>query len=53
MPSLEEDIDAAVKAFGVANVGLVWALGNYNWSSAEERDAFLTAARLSGVDPSA
>lgn len=53
MPSLEDDIDAVVKSVGVHNVGVVWALGNYNWSSAEERDAFLSAVRLSGVDPSA
>jgi hypothetical protein len=52
MPSLEEDIDAAVKAFGTQNVGLVWGLGTYNWKSAEERDAFISQAKLSGVDPS-
>lgn len=51
MPSLEEDIDAAVKAFGTQNVGLVWGIGSHTWASAEERDAFISQARLSGVDP--
>lgn len=51
MPRLEEDIAAAVAALGVENVGLVWGIGTHNWTSAEERDGFLAAARLSGVDP--
>lgn len=51
MPRLEEDIAAAVDSFGVQNIGLVWGVGMHHWTSAQERDAFLSAARLSGVDP--
>lgn len=51
MPRLEEDIAAAVEAFGAENVGLVWGVGTYHWASAEERDGFLHAAKTSGVDP--
>ena len=53
MPRFEEDIAAAVDAFGLENVGLIWGIGTHHWSSAEERDAFLKAAKMSGVDPSA
>ena len=51
MPRLEEDIAAAVDAFGVENIGLVWGIGTHHWKSSEERDAFLRAARMSGVNP--
>lgn len=50
MPSLEEDIDAAVKVFGTENLGLIWGLGQHPWKSAEERDAFLNAAKMIGAN---
>lgn len=50
MPSLEEDIDAAVQVFGTRNVGLIWGLGTYPWRSAEERDQFLATVKMTGVD---
>ena len=43
MPSLPEDISAAVDAFGVEYVGIVWGIGMTPWESAEQRDSFLRA----------
>lgn len=51
MPRLEDDIAAAVDAFGVQNVGLVWGLGTHDWTDEQERDSFLKAAKMSGVNP--
>lgn len=41
MPSLEEDIAAAVDVLGLHATGIVFGIGMTNWKSAEERDAFL------------
>lgn len=41
MPSLPEDIAAAVDAIGIEKVGLIWGIGMTDWASAEERDQFL------------
>lgn len=41
MPSLPEDIAAAVDALGVEAVGVIWGIGMTDWDSAEQRDAFL------------
>ena len=41
MPSLEEDIAAAVDALGLHATGIVFGIGMTNWKSAEERDTFL------------
>lgn len=43
--SFQDDIAAAVEAFGVEDVGLIWGLGMAPWVSDERRDAFLTAAK--------
>jgi len=43
--SFEEDIAAAVNAFGVQDIGLIWGLGLTLWKSDEERDSFLRAAK--------
>lgn len=42
MPSLPEDIAAAVDALGVEAVGVIWGIGMTDWESAEQRDAFLS-----------
>lgn len=41
MPSLEEDIAAAVDAIGLHAVGIVWGIGMTNWESPQQRDEFL------------
>jgi hypothetical protein len=41
MPSLPEDIAAAVDALGVEPVGVIFGIGLTDWESAEQRDAFL------------
>jgi len=43
MPSLPEDISAAVDAVGVEPVGIIWGIGMTPWESAEQRDSFLRA----------
>lgn len=48
MPSLEEDIAAAVDALGVEAAGVVWGIGLTNWSSAEQRDSFLASVTRKG-----
>jgi len=42
--AFEDDIAAAVDAFGVKNIGLVWGLGMAQWESTQQRDEFLKAA---------
>ena len=41
----QEDIAAAVSAFGTKNVGLIWGLGMFPWEDDVQRDAFLKAAK--------
>lgn len=41
MPSLQEDVAAAVDALGVEKVGLIWGIGNTDWKDADERDQFI------------
>lgn len=41
MPSLEEDIAAAVDVLGLHATGIVFGIGMTNWESAEQRDGFL------------
>lgn len=36
-----DNIDAAVRRFGLADPGLVWGLANVDWPSPQERDQFL------------
>ena len=43
----QEDIDAAVKRFGVKDIGLIWGLGTTSWGDDNQRDAFLDAAKKS------
>lgn len=50
MPRLEEDIDAAVRVFGTANVGLVWGLATMHWPSADVRDSFFATIVNAGLD---
>ena len=42
MPSFVEDASAAVRALGVAPVGIIWGIAHANWESAEQRDEFLS-----------
>jgi hypothetical protein len=43
MPSFIENVSAAVDYFGVEPVGIVFGIGQTNWDSSEQRDAFLYA----------
>jgi len=43
--SFQNDIDAAVKVFGVKDIGLIWGLGMVQWESDEDRDSFLQASK--------
>ena len=43
----QEDIDAAVKTFGIKDIGLIWGLGTMSWDNDDQRDAFLTVAKKS------
>ena len=43
----QQDIDAAVKRFGVKDIGLIWGLGTTPWDDDDQRDAFLDAAKKS------
>lgn len=45
--AFKDDIDAAVKVFGVTDIGLVWGLGMVNWKDDSERDSFLQASKRS------
>jgi len=47
MPSLPEDIAAAVDALGVEPVGIIWGIGMTDWDSPEQRDSFL--AEITGM----
>lgn len=41
MPNWVDDIAAAVDHLGPEPVGIIWGIGQTNWESAEQRDAFL------------
>jgi hypothetical protein len=41
MPSLPEDIAAAVDYLGVEPVGIIFGIGMTDWDSPEQRDSFL------------
>jgi len=45
--SFVKNIDAGVKALGLRNAPVVYALARVNWDSVADRDAFLSWA---GVD---
>lgn len=42
--AFEDDLAAAVRAFGVDKIGLVWGMAMADWESPEQRDQFLNAA---------
>lgn len=46
--SFYDNIDATVRAIGVTQPGVVWALAGVSWDSVSDRDAFL--ASLTGRD---
>lgn len=43
--AFEDDIAAAVDAFGIDNIGLIWGIGMTTWESPQKRDEFLQAAK--------
>jgi hypothetical protein len=43
--AFKDDLAAAVDAFGVDDVGLIWGLANVAWESDSQRDAFLATAK--------
>lgn len=50
MPSLPEDIAAAVDAIGLEPVGIIWGIAHTKWDSAEQRDQFLASIARKGAD---
>lgn len=46
--SFYDNLDATVKAVGLSQPGVVWALAGVSWDSVSDRDAFL--ATLTGRD---
>lgn len=48
MPSWIENVAAAVDRLGVEPAGVVWGIAMTDWSSVEERDAFLDAITRKG-----
>jgi hypothetical protein len=43
VPKFVENLDAAVSAVGIEDVGLVWGLAMTPWQSETDRDQFLNA----------
>ena len=46
--AFQDDIAAAMDAFGGENLGIVWGLGMTPWRSDEDRDAFIQSAKELG-----
>lgn len=42
-----DNIDSAVRHFGLSQPGLVWGLANVDWKSPQERDEFFAAVTRS------